>query len=134
LISGLAFEDLAVVVDVEPEEVDQLTGGVDLGLLHVLRLTEHRRGVDQVASGGGDQFGGFEENRGALVPRQRLPLGFRLSGRGDRCLHLGVTGSVSQRQAQIVAVGGVTVEGVAGEDLLATDDTSVPRRSVAPVA
>jgi hypothetical protein len=37
------------VGDVEPPEVDELTGGVDLRLVRGLALPEHRRGVDSAA-------------------------------------------------------------------------------------
>jgi len=45
------------VVDVEPEEVDQLAGRVYLGLEGVLALVEHRRRVQDIAVPPGEEFG-----------------------------------------------------------------------------
>ena len=66
-------------LDVEAEEVDQLAGGVDLRLVGGLRLPEHRRGVEGVAPGAGEQLGGAQEDGGALLPRPARPV---LPGRG----------------------------------------------------
>ena len=69
----LVGEDLLGVVDVEAPEVDQLAGRVDLGLEGRLRLAEHRGGVDPLAPRAGEQVGGLEQDRAALVERQRAP-------------------------------------------------------------
>ncbi len=65
--------DLAGEVHVEPQEVDQLAGGVDLGLDRRLGLAEHRRGVEGGAPRPGQQLGGLEEDGRAVVERQRAP-------------------------------------------------------------
>ena len=67
----LLGEQLLGVVHVEAPEVDDLAGGVDLGLEHRLRLPEHRRAVDGVAPRRGQQFGGLQEHGRAIVERPR---------------------------------------------------------------
>ena len=64
-------------VHVVPPEVDQLAGGVDLGLVHGLGLAEHRRGVDGRPPRPGEQVGGAQEDRGAVVEGQLAPPGRR---------------------------------------------------------
>ena len=71
----LLGEDLPGEVDVEPPEVDQLAGRVDLGLERGLRLAEHGRGVEALAPGTGQQVGGLEDDRGPVVERHRPPAG-----------------------------------------------------------
>ena len=65
----LVGEDLLGVVDVEAPEVDQLAGGVDLGLERGLRLAEHGGGVEPLAPRAGQQVGGLEQDRAAVVER-----------------------------------------------------------------
>ena len=60
-------------LDVEAEEVDQLAGGVDLGLVRRLRLVEHRRGDERRPPRAGEQLGGAQEDGGALLPRRPAP-------------------------------------------------------------
>ena len=70
VIAGrLLVEQLLAVVRVEPPEIDDLAGRIDLRLEHRLRLAQHRRGVDGVAPGRGQQLRGLEEDRGAVVER-----------------------------------------------------------------
>ena len=59
----LVGEDLLRVVDVEAPEVDQLAGGVDLGLERRLGLAQHGRGVDPLPPRAGQQVGGLEDDR-----------------------------------------------------------------------
>ena len=65
----LVGEDLPGERDVEPPEVDELAGRVDLGLDRRLGLAEHRRRVEPVAPRPGQQVGRLEEDRGPVVER-----------------------------------------------------------------
>jgi len=67
----LLGEDLPGEVDVEPPEVDQLAGRVDLGLDRGLGLAEHGRRVEALAPGAGQQVGGLEDDRRPVVERHR---------------------------------------------------------------
>ena len=89
----LLLDDLAGEVDVEAPEVDELAGGVDLGLVGRLALPEHRRGVDPRPPRPGEQVGGLEEDRGAVVEGQVAPRG----GGGDGGIRGG--GGVGLRRA-----------------------------------
>ena len=91
----LVGEDLRGEVHVEAQEVDQLAGGVDLGLVGRLRLAQHRGGGDRLAPGPGQQVGGAQEHRGPLVEGQVAP------GRGAAWRGLDGVGDVG--------VGGVGV-------------------------
>ena len=62
----------------------ELAGRVDLGLVRGLRLPEHRRGVERVAPRPGEQLGGAQEDRGALLPRPARPVLPGRRGRVDR--------------------------------------------------
>ena len=88
--------------DVEPQEVDQLAGRVDLGLLHGLALAQHGGGVQPVAPRPGEQFGGLQEDRRPLVEVERGPA--RLGGLRGRDRGLGVRRGrlVDARQQQTV--------------------------------
>src|SRR5207253_10367209 len=80
------------VVDVEAEEVDQLTGGIDLRLMHGLRLPEHCGRVDDGPVARGEEIRGLEKDRGPPLepPRRPFPPG-RLRG-GDGRPYLVGTG------------------------------------------
>ena len=110
----LLLEDLPGEVDVEPPEVDQLAGGVDLGLVRGLGLTEHRCGVELLAPRAGQQLGRLEQDRGAVVEGHRAPGRGGVLGRGHRELRV-VDGGVAHRAEDLAA--GV---GLAHVDLLAT--------------
>ena len=71
----LLGEDLAGERDVEPPEVDELAGRVDLGLVGGLGLAEHGGGGELLAPRSGQQVGGAQEHRGALVERGGRPAG-----------------------------------------------------------
>ncbi len=97
--------DLLGVVDVEPPEVDQLAGRVDLGLERGLGLAEHGRGVETLAPRAGEQLGGLEQDGGALVERQGAPARRRLLGRGDRVTRVGLGGTLQHAEHVLVVVG-----------------------------
>ena len=65
-------------VAVEPQEVDELTSGIDFGLVKVLSLSEHGGRIDARAPRAGEHFGGAEEDAGALLPVECGPPGARL--------------------------------------------------------
>ena len=79
----LLGQDLPGEVHVEAPEVDQLAGGVDLGLDGGLALAEHGRGVERVAPRPGEQVGGLEQDRGPVVEAQRPPGGGGVPRRRD---------------------------------------------------
>ena len=54
------------VVNVEPEEIDQLASAVDLSLKGRLALPEHGGGVHPVAVGAGEEVCRAEEDGGAI--------------------------------------------------------------------
>ena len=66
----LIGQDLPGERDVEAPEVDQLAGRVDLGLVRGLGLAEHGGRGEPLAPRTGQQVGGAEEDRGALVERR----------------------------------------------------------------
>ena len=101
----LLGQDLARVVDVEAPEVDQLAGGVDLGLERGLGLAEHGRGVDPLPPRAGEQVGRLEDDRAALVERHRPPGRGRVEGGLDRGLGVLGRGVLERRQDVLVVVG-----------------------------
>ncbi len=84
----LLGHDLAGEVHVEAQEVDQLAGSVDLGLLRGLGLAEHGGGGQGLAPGAGQQVGGAQEDRGAGVEGERLPGRGRGQGSVDGLLRV----------------------------------------------
>ena len=69
----LLRHDLPGEADVEPPEVDELAGRVDLGLVGGLGLAEHGCRAELLAPRPGQQIGGAQEHRGALVERGVRP-------------------------------------------------------------
>ena len=100
----LLGEDLPGEVDVEPPEVDQLAGRVDLGLERRLRLAEHGGGVEALAPGTGQQVGGLEDDRGAVVERHRPPAGRGVRRRLDRGLGVALRGGLEGAEHVLVVV------------------------------
>ena len=88
----LLRQDLTGERDVEPPEVDQLAGRVDLGLVCGLGLAEHRRGGDLFPPRPGEQIGGPQEHRGAFVERHCRPGVLRGHGGLDGRAGVGVHG------------------------------------------
>ena len=111
------------VVDVEAPEVDELAGGVDLGLVRRLRLAEHRRGVERVAPRAGEQLGGAQEDGGAILPRRARPVVPGVAGGVDRALDSSAPRALVDVGEHVrVAVRHDGFEGRAGAHLLAADD------------
>ena len=69
----LAVQLLRVGGVVAPE-VDQLARRIDLGLKHRLRLAQHRRRIQRRPPRRGQQLGGLEEDRRAILPRPCGPV------------------------------------------------------------
>ncbi len=88
-VRRLVGQDAVREADVEAQEVDQLAGGIDLGLVHRLRLPEHGGGVDLVAPGRRQQFGRPQEHSGPLVEGQLPPARRREQCGIDGGLHIG---------------------------------------------
>src|SRR5512133_1019955 len=119
---GLLLVDPDHELDVEAPEVDHLAGRVDLGLVGGLRLVEHRRGHEGRAPGAGEQVRRPEEDRGALLPRQPVPVLPGLCGSRDRALDLRRPALVHGGEHVVLVVRHYRVKSVAGLDLLAADD------------
>jgi hypothetical protein len=109
-------------VDVEAEEVDELAGRVDLGLVRGLALAEHGGGVEQRAVARGEQLRGLEEDAGARGPGQARPARAGLGGGVDGRVDVLVAALVRAREEEILAVRGAHVEEAAGLDLAAADE------------
>ena len=100
----LLRQDLARERHVEAPEVDLFAGRVDLGLVGGLGLAEHGRGGDLLPPRPGQQIGGPQEYRRALVERHCRP-GVLRGHRGvDRRRRIGVDGV-----GQGAQLGGVPV-------------------------
>jgi hypothetical protein len=95
-----------------------LGGGVNLGLPSVLALAEHGSSHQLVAILAGNEVGRLEEDGGAVVPREGLPVGLggdrRLDRLGDE---LGGGDVVPAEGLLGVSVGLELLENVAGLDL-----------------
>ena len=96
--------DLAGEFDVEPPEVDQFARRVDLGLVRGLGLAQHRRRAQLLPPRSGEQVGGAEEDRGALVEWGRFPAGLGGDRRFDGGGRVGALGVGEGAQPRAVAV------------------------------
>ena len=101
---GLLPVDPLGVVDVEAEEVDQLAGAVDLGLVGGLALAQHGGRVEPLAVGRGQQVGRLEEDRRAILEAPVGPVALRLDGRGHGGVDRRAVGLVQPGQHPLVAV------------------------------
>ncbi len=119
---GLLGGDLPGEVHVEAEEIHELAGGVDLGLVRGLALAEHRRGADGGAEARGQEIGGLEEHGGPRRPRQRRPAGVGALGGGDGLRHVLHGALVRAGEEQVAAVGRAHVLEVARRHLFAVDE------------
>ena len=117
----LVLVDLPHEVDVVAEEVDQLAGGVDLGLERVLALAEHGGGVERVAPRAFEEVGGAEEDGGAVVPVHPHPVVPGLDGGFDGAVHLGLAALVLDAEDAAVLVRGDDLGRAPGLDALAAD-------------
>ncbi len=70
----LVFVDVDHELDVVAQEVGKLTDRVNLRLIDVLRLSEHRDRVDARAPRSGDEVGRLQEDRRAVLPVHPTPL------------------------------------------------------------
>ena len=118
---GLLRVDANEVVRVEAPEVDQLAGGVDLGLMHRLRLVEHRGRGERRAPRAGEQLRRADEHRDALLPRRARPLAPGLGGGGDRLLHFGGAALVDVCEHVLLAMWHHRLERVAAANVLTAD-------------
>ena len=71
---GLLGQDLASKPDIEPPEVDKLARRIYLGLLHALRLTQHRCGGDLLAPRSRQEVRSPKQNGCAFVERCCRPV------------------------------------------------------------
>ena len=94
---------------------------LDLGLMHRLRLVEHRRGVHGRAPRAGEELGGAEEDRGAVLPRHARPVVPGLARGVDRLLDVLRAALVDVGEHVVLVVRHDRFERVAGADLLAAD-------------
>ena len=100
----LLGQQLAGEVDVEAQEVDQLAGGVDLRLVAGLGLAEHGGAVERVAPRAGEQVGGLQEDRGAVLEGHFTPKWGGLLGGRHRRHRIGVGRIVGDSQHMSVLV------------------------------
>ena len=100
---GLGLVDLGGEVGVVAEEVGQLAGGVDLGLVEGLRLTEHGRRQELVAVLAAHELGGAQQHGRPVPPRGPRPVGAGGEGGPDRGVDLaGVGGGVAAEHVGVI--------------------------------
>jgi hypothetical protein len=109
----LLGKDLPGEMNIEPPEVDQLAGRVDLGLDRRFGLPEDGGAVQCRPPRPGKEIGGLQEDSGAVIERQRPP--------GGRCLARSVNGraDVVLRRVAESAKYGMPVVWLDNVDLLA---------------
>src|SRR5262249_50272377 len=93
------------VVDVEPEEVDELAGAVDLRLEGRLALSQHGGRVEALAMAGGQKVGGPEEYRGAVLESPVAPVTLCVHRGGNGGIDRGLVGLVKRGEHPRVAMG-----------------------------
>lgn len=89
IVDGLGVVELLSVVDVESEEISQLSSRVDLSLPSVLALAQHGGGHDIVTVFARDEVGSLEEDGRTVGEGESLP---RRLGRESRINGLGNIG------------------------------------------
>ena len=125
----LLGDDLTGEVHVEPPEVDQLAGGVDLGLIGGLGLAEHGGGGEGFAPWPGQQVGGAQEHCGPVLEGERAPGGRGGVRGGDGVGDVGRGGIGQGAENRGVAVRLHHVDRRAGAAAVrATDDVMDLRR------
>ncbi len=119
---GLLGQQAPGVVHVVAPEVDQLAGGVDLGLVGRLGLAEHGRGVDGLPPRAGQQVGRLEEDGRPVVEGQLPPAGGGQPGRldGRRDVLVGGVGQLAEHMPVVVRLDHVH-PAAAAHALLAAD-------------
>src|SRR5437773_5264836 len=121
VVVRLLAQQLVAEVGVEAPEVDALAGCVDLGLVHRLRLTKHRRGVDGVAPRTRQQRSRAQHDRRALVIRGGRPHATRLQSRVDRVVEVLDHTDRVPPNAQLLAVRRAQVALAVARAVLAAD-------------
>ena len=119
---GLEAVDLGGKVRIVAQEVDQLAGGVDLGLVEVLALAEHRGSVHQRAVLRGNELRGLHQDGGAHRPVGHRPLLVGFHRGVDGHPHFLRAGLVVGGQHVMVVVRHHYLAGIAGADFLPADD------------
>jgi hypothetical protein len=99
----LLSQNLASERHVEPPEVDQFAGCVDLGLKHCLGLTKHRCGVDPIPPWASQQVSGPKQHGSTVVVRERSPSRCRCFGSSDGSLAI-TTRGIAQSTQDVVPV------------------------------
>ena len=120
--SGLVAHELRQVADVEPPEVDQFAGRVDLRLEDRLGLAQHGRGVDRLSPGPGQQVGRLHDDRRPLLPGHVRPRRPGFEGRIDGHADLGFAGLVIYAEVERMVMGRPQRRRVARLHLPAADD------------
>ena len=118
----LLAQQLFVERNIEAEEIDQLAGAVDLGLMAGLALAEHRRRVDDIAIRALQQLGGFQEHRRARFPRKIRPILLRAERGANRHLHFRFAALMEIGEHMRVAMRHHRLAELARADVLAIDD------------
>ena len=101
-------------VHVEAEEVAELAGGVDFGLMRGLGLAEHGGRVDRSRQGPAQQVGGPQEYGRAILPGRAGPLRPGPRRRLDRVRHVRLAALVDGAEDVAVVVRHHGREGGAG--------------------
>ncbi len=114
--------DLFHEFDVVAEEVRRFAGTVDLRLVGVLGLAQHRGGIQSGAVLRGHQAGHLVEDGGPVLPGGGLPIVLGRQGRIDGCADLRLPRQVVGGEHVVVVVGADHLGRGPGADLLATDD------------
>ena len=120
--AGLVAVNLAGIVGVVAQEVDQLAGTVNLGLHGGLALAEHGSGVDKIAILAADERGNLHHHAGAVDPRRLGPFLASLHGSVDGSLHLFLAHLVVAGQHVVILRGHHYLAHVLGLHLFAADD------------
>ncbi len=118
---GLLRVDPLGVGHVEPQEVDQLAGAVDLRLVRRFALPEHGGRVEPLPPLSGQHVGRLEEHRRSVLEPPMAPLALRLDRGGHGGVDCRRIGLVQPGQHARMAVGRDDVLSDAAPDLATTD-------------
>ena len=117
----LVLHQLLQVMSIEGEEVDELGGGGDLGLMRRLGLSEHGGGVEASTVRTSEQGGRAEEDGEALFPGKRHPIVTSGHGGFNGTIDFSRTGGVQLGKDVSVIVGHDDVAHSTDRDALAVD-------------